>query len=72
MQIELRDFKGVTGSFTLARHTILIGPNGSGKTAILDALSFAVMGHTAIGKRQDDTMQIAGPTGCSVRVRLDV
>lgn len=51
--LELKGFKGVTAKFEkLGRINIISGPNGSGKTAILDAIQVALVGYVPrLGKK---------------------
>ena len=69
--LALHDFKGVNGTFELGPLNLIVGPNGSGKTALLQAIQWAIEGRTALGGRLEDTALLAGATGCSVAVTLD-
>lgn len=60
-----------SATFDIQPLNLLTGPNGSGKTSILQALSFAVQGRTSLGGRNDDTAQLCGPNGGGVRVTLN-
>lgn len=62
-KIHLRGWKGITGTFPLSARTILAGPNGSGKTALLDALAVALTGYTGLGKKNSATCQLASGIG---------
>lgn len=69
--ITLKNFKGVTGTFTLDALNLIVGPNGSGKTAILQAIQWAIEGRTSIGGTLEATAQLGSVTGCRVTVDLD-
>lgn len=69
-KLTLESFKGVSRAFDMGRLTLLMGPNGSGKTALLEAIRFAIRGSTSAGGRADDTMLLMGPLGGSVSVEL--
>jgi hypothetical protein len=62
-RLSLLNVKGVTGQFQLAPITIVTGSNSVGKTAILDAVTLALLGHIpALGKRPSSTFQLSsGP-----------
>lgn len=70
-KITLRNFQGIncTLDFTGPR-AVLLGPNGSGKTAILRAVQFAIFGHANLGKKADDTAVLFPGKGGSVDVEL--
>jgi len=70
-ELSLTTFKGTTRQTPLERLNLIIGPNGSGKTAHLLAPQFAVTGATPLGDRLEATEQLAGPDGCRVEVGLD-
>jgi hypothetical protein len=61
--LSLLNVKGVTGQFQLAPITIVTGSNSVGKTAILNAVTLALLGHIpALGKRPSSTFQLSsGP-----------
>ena len=42
--IELTNFKGITGKFQLSALHPAVGPNGSGKTALLKAIQWGTEG----------------------------
>jgi exonuclease SbcC len=68
--ITLETFKGVTGRFELDALNLLQGPNGSGKTAIIEAIRFAIEGAVSVGATADAVAKLAGPGGCGVAVEL--
>ncbi len=41
--LEIENFRGIErGTIPFREHTVLIGPNNSGKTTIIEALAFAL------------------------------
>jgi DNA replication and repair protein RecF len=54
-----------------ARISVLHGPNGSGKTNLLEALSLLVPGRGLRGARNADLPRLAGPGGWAVNARLE-
>lgn len=70
-KINLEDWKGVSGTTDLQTLNLLVGPNGSGKTARLLAPTFAITGKTPLGATADKTMALAGHLGCKVGLELD-
>ncbi|KAA3609368.1 MAG: hypothetical protein DWQ01_08530 [Planctomycetota bacterium] len=65
-KLKIEGYKGVDGTFDLSRgHIFLDGVNGSGKSAILDALRLLILGHepTAGGKVQALESRISGGCG---------
>jgi chromosome segregation ATPase len=58
--ICLRNWKGLTGTFSFPGPiTALIGQNGSGKTAILEAIQVGLTGYTALGKLPKAVLSLA-------------
>lgn len=62
-KLQLLHVKGVSGEFDLAPITLITGRNSVGKTAILNAVTLALLGYVpAIGKRADLTFTLSsGP-----------
>lgn len=54
-----------------ARHVVLVGENGSGKTNLLEALSLVSPGRGFRRARLDEMARLGGPGGWSVFARLD-
>ena len=69
--LELRAWLGLNGVTQLKERNLLVGPVGSGKTAHLHALYFAVTGSSILGQRPQSAIGFGGPNGCMVGVRLD-
>jgi DNA repair exonuclease SbcCD ATPase subunit len=66
-RLTVRNVKGVNGDWQLKPITILTGPNWSGKTALLEAITILMCGHVpAIGKRPIDTKTLM--SGKSMRL----
>lgn len=58
--IGLLNVKGVTGSFDLAPITVVSGSNSTGKTAVLNAVTLALIGYIpAIGKKPGSTFSLS-------------
>lgn len=70
-KIKLNHFKGVSGEFDLSALNLAVGPNGSGKTALLQAIQWAIEGRTQLGGTLEATAQLAHVTGCAVTVTVD-
>lgn len=70
-EITLGDFKGVAERVSIGQYTLIVGPNGTGKTARLLAPTWAITGSTALGKRPEDSVPLAGILGCHVEVATD-
>src|SRR5208282_3786152 len=51
--------------------TGIIGPNGSGKTTILEAIAWALYGNSAARGTRDSIRYNRAPTRATVRVELD-
>jgi exonuclease SbcC len=51
--------------------TGIIGPNGSGKTTILEAIAWALYGMPAVRGRRQDIRSLAAPGRAGVKVELD-
>lgn len=51
--------------------TGVIGPNGSGKTTILEAIAWALYGIPAVRGRRQDVRSLSAPSRAAVRVELE-
>lgn len=73
-RIGLTNWKGRTAAYTLGQVTVIRGPNASGKTAIRDAIMFALTGSLPIGKLPGTLWQFAGngdrPGAASVSLNM--
>lgn len=56
--VRLENFKGVSSDIQLEKLNLLVGANGTGKSAWLEGLQFVVMGRTSLGGRSDDTAKL--------------
>lgn len=70
-KIHLRNVKGITGSFDLFPNTLIVGPSGTGKTAILAGVKIALTGYTELGKKAGATMALASGTEMEVSVESE-
>lgn len=70
-KIHLRNVKGVTGSFDLFPNTLIIGPSGTGKSAILSGIKIALTGYTDLGKKAGSTMALASGNEMEVSVESE-
>lgn len=66
---DFRSYAALTWRPT-ARTTVLYGPNGSGKTNLLEALSLLVPGRGLRSARAADLPRIGGPGGWAVNARF--
>jgi chromosome segregation ATPase len=64
--ITLRDFKGLNGTFELTNKVILTGPNGCGKSALIDSYRILATGYTALGKTPAATHAMASGKTCEI------
>lgn len=69
-RVTLEDFKGQRLARELGPLTLLTGPNGSGKTSVLEAVRYAVQGDTSAGATAEAAMGYMGPNGGAVRLDL--
>ncbi len=67
-KITLDGFKGRHETFSIDAPTLFCGGNGSGKSAVLDALVYCLTGRTPAGKTNDAAAQYFGPRGGTVTV----
>ena len=70
-KIHLRNVKGITGSFDLFPNTLIVGPSGTGKTAILAGVKIALTGYTELGKKAGTTMALASGAEMEVSVESE-
>lgn len=71
-KLTLDGFKAQQVGETLAGLDLFIGPNGTGKSARLEAASLAILGYVpGRGKKADDTMALAAGDQISVGLELD-
>lgn len=71
-ELTLNEFKGVTGAFELAPVTAIVGTNFSGKTALLDAVTIALLGsHPRVGSSVAKLRQFAGGNGFQIDLAFD-
>ena len=69
--IFYRDFKGISSEQRFEQVNLLLGPNGSGKTARLLGPMYAVMGNTPFGDRPEAAAMLGSHRGCGVGITLD-
>ena len=70
-RISVEGFKGFTGAQEIdvrARHVFLIGPNGNGKSSVIEAIRWALFGST---NRPNDIVRNGGYGG-NCRVKIDL
>lgn len=70
-KLKLTGWKGVTAAMDLGPLTLISGPNGSGKTARLSAITYAITGVSPCGKNPRDVAKLGGVGGCDVGFILD-
>lgn len=74
MRIEtltLDRFKGISGTFSLPQLLMLLGRNGAGKTAIIEAIRFTANGDCSLGKSNEAVAKLVSPQGGGVSVAMD-
>lgn len=69
--VTLKNWKGQNTSLKLARLNLVTGPNGSGKTALLEAIQFACEGRTSLGDSPQAAIAFMGTQGGGVHVGLE-
>lgn len=69
-KVTLRQFKGRDEAYDLGPLTLLVGPNSTGKTAVLEGVRYAITGATSAGATADACMKLMNAAGGSVA--LDV
>lgn len=65
-QVVLDGFKGQSTSYELGERTILAGPNGLGKSAVLEGVVFALSGAVPSGRSPDEVAKYFGDQGGAV------
>ena len=73
IKLELINFMGLSGSYILGLNNIAIGKNGIGKTRVVAALEFALLGHI-VGtgsKNPADQMILSSGEEMGVKVTFD-
>lgn len=72
-EVMLRGVKGLDRTQKLTGRDIFIGPNGTGKTAIFDAVNIALLGYVARekGRRPSDAMEYAAGDSMTAGVKTD-
>ena len=70
-KITARGMKGRTFSYDLHPATLIVGPNFSGKTSIVEAVRLALLGHIPeVGKKPSATMELASGSELQVEATL--
>jgi hypothetical protein len=72
-RITIANLKGITRTVELDKINLIHGPNGSGKTAIIDGLKLSMLGyHPRLGKKPNLTFQLASPGVTCMTVATDI
>lgn len=66
--VKMGGWKGQTGERVLGRLNLLTGPNGSGKTGLMEAVRWTITGTTCLGKKPESAIAYGDGTGCSASV----
>lgn len=72
-QIQIEGFRGFTAPQTLAldgKHLFLFGPNGKGKSSVLEAVRWCLFGAKE-GRKEIEVRNLFYSTTCSVTLKLD-
>ena len=69
--VKLNNWKGQSALYELGKLNLVVGANGSGKTAILEAIHFACEGRTSLGDSPQAAINFCGPSGGGVHVGID-
>lgn len=71
-RITIANVKGITRTVELEKINLIHGPNGSGKTALIDGLKLSLLGyHPRLGKKPNLTFQLATPGATCMTVATD-
>ncbi|MCC6314542.1 MAG: AAA family ATPase, partial [Thermomicrobiales bacterium] len=70
-RITFENFKGLRRTSELGALTLLTGQNGSGKSAHLQAIQYAIQGDTPAGATAEAAMGYMGVNGGAVRLDFD-
>lgn len=70
-QVQLQGFKGLNDTRPVDHLNYIVGPNGSGKTALLEAIQYACEGRTSLGDKPDSVAPMMGLAGGATSVSLD-
>lgn len=72
MKVTMKGFKAVDRTVDLSARTLVVAPNGSGKSAIVDAIRFAALGYVPhLGKTADATALLMAGNELFVQVQLE-
>lgn len=70
-KVFIRNIKGVTKEYELSGSNIICGDNGSGKTAILDAIRLACLGyHPKFGKSGNKIFSLSSSNAMSAKIQF--
>lgn len=71
MRLQTKGFKIPSGTIPLGKLNLIVGPNASGKTALLQSIRFLALGHDPrLGKKHDATARLM--RGPELRVGLEL
>ena len=68
--VTLRNWKGISRTVELDRLTLLHGPNGCGKSAIMQAIRWCIAGDCELGKRADIAAAYCSDTSAYVSIQF--
>ncbi len=68
--VTMDRWKGQTKGHMTTRLNLLTGPNGSGKTALMEAIRWTLTGTSAMGKKPDAAIAYGDGTGCGASVYI--
>ncbi|MBI3804863.1 MAG: hypothetical protein HY282_13990 [Nitrospirae bacterium] len=71
-RVRLHNFKGKRSEWALAPKMLLIGPNGTGKSALLQAVTVGILGYEPrLGKTPASVVQLASGKEMSVEIETE-
>ncbi len=70
-KVEVNNFKGIDGGYEFDGQELLVGPNGTGKTGLLQAIQFGCTATTGLGDKFEAALPLFGPRGGSVSITLN-